>query len=111
MLGIYRIGIITINIVSAVVSQKELVVSPQIDVLLQNRTIDIYCNVYDNDILQPDEIFVVPSSVPINNYSLVKLSNNHYRLTNVAPYKDKLSLLFQSGTLTYNMYIKLGGVF
>ena len=102
---------ITISIVAAVVSQKELVVNPQIDVLLQNRTVDIYCNVYDNDILQPDEIFVVPSGVPINNYNLVKISNNHYQLTNVAPYKDKLSLLFHSGTLSYNMYIKLGGVF
>lgn len=102
---------ITINIVAAVVSNKEMVVNPQIDTILQNRTVDIYCNVYDNDILQNDVIFVVPSGAPVDNYTLVKLTNNHYQLKNIAPCKEKLTLTFASGTLSYIMEIKLGGVF
>ena len=103
--------IITINIVDAVVSNKEMVINPQIDTILQNRTVDIYCNVYDNDILQSDVIFVVPSGANAENYSLTKINNNHYQLTNIAPCKEKLILTFASGALSRIMEIKLGGVF
>jgi len=88
-----------------------MVISPQIDTILQGRTVDIYCSVYDNDILQSDVIFAVPSGSPANNYNLTKINNNHYQLTNIAPCKEKLIITFASGTLSYIMEIKLGGVF
>lgn len=102
---------INISIVSAVVSSKEIVVNPQISTLLQNRTVDIYCNVYDNDILQPDIVTAVASGVPMNNYEFDKIEDNHYRLKNIAPYKDDLVITFHNGTMTKTMNIKLGGIF
>lgn len=102
---------ITIKIVNSVISKKEIVVNPQIDTILQGRIIDIYCNVYDNDILQSDLISVQPSGAPFDNYILTKIDNTHYQLTNITPSKDKLVLTFTSGSLNYVMNIKLGGVF
>lgn len=107
-----NIDITIVNDDTPIVENKKIIVSPTEEVELYSEDEQEYkVGVYDNNTLTNDEVVCTPNFVNDDIYTLVKVTNNSWKVTGVDKSKDNLTLTFSSGDLTpVTVTIKLRGV-
>lgn len=102
---------VSINIVSSIVNNREIVVTPNTTTLRQGRSVTFTASLYSNGVVQSDVITAtVGGADSNNNYTWVSLGGNQFTLTNNLRSVSPLVITFTSGTTTKVMNIVLGAM-
>lgn len=92
----------------------ELIVSPNIDYVLQNTSTTFHVDLYKNGVKQPDIVTFADLSknIPINKYTITSDTDNEFTITNYGMYMESPVIVkCVSGAHELTLYIKLRGLY
>lgn len=92
----------------------ELIVSPNIDYVLQNTSTTFHVDLYKNGVKQPDIVTFADLSknIPINKYTITSDTDNEFTITNYGMYMESPVIVkCVSGVHELTLYIKLRGLY
>lgn len=92
----------------------ELIVSPNIDYVLQNTSTTFHVYLYKNGVKQPDIVTFADLSknIPINKYTITSDTDNEFTITNYGMYMESPVIVkCVSGAHELTLYIKLRGLY
>lgn len=103
---------VNINIVDTIIDNYEIIITPNITEIKQNRSVTINANLYKNGIKQNDIVnaTVVGADSP-NCYNWVSQGNNVFILTNKLRSVKPLVITFTSGVITKSISIELNAMY
>lgn len=103
---------VNINIVDTIIDNYEIIITPNITEIKQNRSVTINANLYKNGIKQNDIVnaIVVGADSP-NCYNWVSQGNNVFILTNKLRSVEPLVITFTSGVITKSISIELNAMY
>lgn len=92
----------------------ELIVSPNIDYVLQNTSTTFHVDLYKNGVKQPDIVTFADLSknIPVNKYTITSDTDNEFTITNYGMYMESPVIVkCVSGAHELTLYIKLRGLY
>ena len=103
---------VNVNIVDTIIDNYEIIITPNITEIKQNRSVTINANLYKNGIKQNDIVnaTVVGADSP-NCYNWVAQGNNVFVLTNKLRSVKPLVITFTSGVITKSISIELNAMY
>ena len=103
---------VNVNIVDTIIDNYEIIITPNITEIKQNRSVTINVNLYKNGIKQNDIVnaTVVGADSP-NCYNWVAQGNNVFVLTNKLRSVKPLVITFTSGVITKSISIELNAMY
>lgn len=102
---------IAVSVVEIPIIQKEVIISPTLENLLQ-ETEQIYgVYLFENGIQQSDIFTFTPQDVPVSNYQFDILDGNMFKVKNIQMYiANPLKISCVSGVYSKDIYINLKGL-
>jgi len=105
-------NLVNINIVDVIVDNYEIIVSPNITEIKQNRTVNINAELYKNGVKQTDVVNATLSGADsLSCYTWTNLSVNNFALTNKMRSVAPLIITFTSGVITKSINIELNAMY
>jgi hypothetical protein len=103
---------VSINIVSSITDQFDIVINPIISELLQGESVNISANLYKNGVIQSDAVTAMVSGADNSKcYTFVLSGTNVWTLTNNFRSIVPLSITFTSGTTSETISVQLLSIF